>query len=121
MSRGFVKDADETLTELPERPISPHPNIVTAEGLIAIETALARLRQETFPEHHRAVPTVRGMLLELTVLECRGVNSLLPTSNRSCSRGACFIKDTSVIGGPASCWGSLNDFVGASEQRRWNF
>jgi hypothetical protein len=46
MSRAFVKDADETFNELPDRPISPHPNIVTAEGLTAIEAALARLRQE---------------------------------------------------------------------------
>jgi transcription elongation GreA/GreB family factor len=46
MSRAFVKDADETFIELPDRPISPHPNIVTAEGLTAIEAALARLQQE---------------------------------------------------------------------------
>ena len=46
MTGAFVKDADETFNELPDRPISPHPNIVTAEGLTAIEAALARLRQE---------------------------------------------------------------------------
>jgi hypothetical protein len=46
MSRAFVKDADETFDELPDRPISPHPNFVTAEGLAAIEAALARLQQE---------------------------------------------------------------------------
>jgi hypothetical protein len=33
---------DETFGEL----LSPHPNIVTAEGLAAIEAALARLPQE---------------------------------------------------------------------------
>ena len=32
------------------------------------------------------------MLLELTVLECRAVNCLLLTNNRSCARGACFTK-----------------------------
>jgi transcription elongation GreA/GreB family factor len=46
MSRAFVKDADETFDDLPDRPISPHPNFVTAEGLAAIEAALARLQQE---------------------------------------------------------------------------
>jgi transcription elongation GreA/GreB family factor len=46
MSRAFVKEVDETVEELPERPISPHPNFVTAEGLALIETTLARLQQE---------------------------------------------------------------------------
>ena len=35
MSRAFVKETDEILDELPDRPISPHPNLVTAEGLAA--------------------------------------------------------------------------------------
>jgi transcription elongation GreA/GreB family factor len=46
MSRAFVKEADETVEELPERPISPHPNFVTAEGLARIDATLARLQQE---------------------------------------------------------------------------
>jgi transcription elongation GreA/GreB family factor len=46
MSRAFVKDADETFDELPDRPISPHPNLVTPEGLAAIEAALTRLQRE---------------------------------------------------------------------------
>jgi transcription elongation GreA/GreB family factor len=46
MSRAFVKDMDDAFDELPDRPISPHPNIVTPEGLAAIETALTRLQQE---------------------------------------------------------------------------
>jgi transcription elongation GreA/GreB family factor len=46
MSRAFVKESDETFDELPDRPISPHPNTVTAEGLAAIEATLARLQQE---------------------------------------------------------------------------
>jgi hypothetical protein len=47
MSRAFVKDADENVDELPDRPISPHPNLVTVEGLAAIEATFARLQQET--------------------------------------------------------------------------
>ena len=46
MSRAFVKENDEAIDELPDRPISPHPNLVTAEGLALIETNLARLQQE---------------------------------------------------------------------------
>jgi transcription elongation GreA/GreB family factor len=46
MSRAFVKESDETFDELLDRPVSPHPNIVTAEGLAAIEATLARLQQE---------------------------------------------------------------------------
>ena len=52
MSRAFVKDADENVVdELPDRPISPHRNLVTVEGLAAIEATFARLQQE----HARAL------------------------------------------------------------------
>jgi hypothetical protein len=37
MSRAFVID---NLEELPERPISEHPNVVTEAGLAQIEDAL---------------------------------------------------------------------------------
>jgi transcription elongation GreA/GreB family factor len=48
MSRAFVKerDGEDALDELPERPVSPHPNLVTAEGLAHIEAEIARLQQE---------------------------------------------------------------------------
>src|ERR1700689_5061849 len=37
MSRAFVKETDAETIELPERPVSEHPNFVTAEGFAAIE------------------------------------------------------------------------------------
>lgn len=44
MSRAFVKETDaEMPVAPPDRPISAHPNFVTAEGLAAIEAELARL------------------------------------------------------------------------------
>ncbi len=44
MSGAFVKETDGDAPEaLPERPISSHPNLVTAEGLAAIERELERL------------------------------------------------------------------------------
>ena len=46
MSRAFVRENDDAIDELPDRPISPHPNLVTAEGLTLIEANLARLQQE---------------------------------------------------------------------------
>jgi transcription elongation GreA/GreB family factor len=42
MSRAFVKETDDDALELPDRPISPHPNLVTPEGLTALEYAIAR-------------------------------------------------------------------------------
>jgi transcription elongation GreA/GreB family factor len=43
MSRAFTKETDGEVVALPERPISPHPNLVTAQGLAAIEREIARL------------------------------------------------------------------------------
>jgi len=46
MSRAFVKEDDSGGIEpLPDRPISPHPNIVTPEGLALIERNLADLQE----------------------------------------------------------------------------
>jgi transcription elongation GreA/GreB family factor len=49
MSRAFVKDAEDKVDDLPDRPLSPHRNLVTKEGLAAIEVALGR-----FEAAHRA-------------------------------------------------------------------
>ncbi len=44
MSRAFVKeDTGEGLEDLPDKPISEHRNLVTAEGLAAIGAQVARL------------------------------------------------------------------------------
>ena len=46
MSRAFIKepDGDAAVEELPDRPVSPHPNYVTPEGLAAIDAELDLLR-----------------------------------------------------------------------------
>lgn len=47
MSVAFTReDSAETAAEveLPDRPVSPHPNLVTASGLQALEAALAQAR-----------------------------------------------------------------------------
>jgi len=45
MSRAFVKELDgqEAVDELPERLVSPYPNLVTAKGLDMINAEIARL------------------------------------------------------------------------------
>lgn len=48
MSRGFVKEDDLELagTDLPERPLSPHTNYVTPNGLQQLQLTLNRLEKE---------------------------------------------------------------------------
>ena len=48
MSRAFVREPEggEAFEDLPDRPISPHPNFVTPEGLARIEAEAARLEAE---------------------------------------------------------------------------
>lgn len=46
MSVAFTKESDleATAADLPDRPISPHPNLVTPEGLSALDQAVAEAR-----------------------------------------------------------------------------
>ncbi|MDO8799111.1 transcription elongation factor GreA [Phenylobacterium sp.] len=54
MSVAFTKegDAEATAADLPDRPISPHPNLVTPEGLAFIEKALAQARADYAAAQH---------------------------------------------------------------------
>jgi transcription elongation GreA/GreB family factor len=45
MSRAFV-DEDKIVEDLPERPISEHPNHVTEQGLVLIEAALEAAQEK---------------------------------------------------------------------------
>jgi transcription elongation GreA/GreB family factor len=49
MSRAFVKETENDTVALPDRPISPHHNLVTETGLAAIKATLSR-----FEAAHRA-------------------------------------------------------------------
>ena len=49
MSRAFVRETDSDTTRLPDRPLSPHRNLVTEAGLADIEAAL-----DGFEAAHRA-------------------------------------------------------------------
>ena len=48
MSRAFVKEPDggDAFEDLPDRPISEHPNLVTPQGLAQMEDTLARLHEK---------------------------------------------------------------------------
>ncbi|TXH02607.1 MAG: transcription elongation factor GreAB [Nevskiaceae bacterium] len=60
MSRAFVKEPDgDTPDELPELPLSPHPNRVTARGLAQLQQRLAeatrQLQDPATGAHERAL------------------------------------------------------------------
>jgi transcription elongation GreA/GreB family factor len=63
MSRAFVKESDgaEAL-ELPDRPVSEHPNLVTAEGLAQMDETLARLHKA---HAHAQTAAVRSALASI--------------------------------------------------------
>ncbi len=44
MSRAFVNE-DNSIEDVPDRPVSEHPNYVTPEGLALIEGAFDAARQ----------------------------------------------------------------------------
>jgi transcription elongation GreA/GreB family factor len=46
MSRALVRESDSDTGVLPERAVSPHPNLVTPRGLAAIEAQLRELEMQ---------------------------------------------------------------------------
>jgi transcription elongation GreA/GreB family factor len=46
MSRAFTRESDDDPGTLPERPVSSHPNLVTPNGLAAIEAMVRSLERE---------------------------------------------------------------------------
>ena len=67
MSRAFVKENEEELTagELPERPLSAHPNYVTPHGLALLRARLAELHSERDRLAAADDPLERQRLLEV--------------------------------------------------------
>jgi transcription elongation GreA/GreB family factor len=54
MSRAFVKDQDDLVEDAGERPVSPHPNLVSERGLALIDEELERLRKDLAHAMHEA-------------------------------------------------------------------
>jgi transcription elongation GreA/GreB family factor len=46
MSRAFTRESDDDQAPLPERALSTHPNLVTPEGLAALEARARALEEE---------------------------------------------------------------------------
>jgi transcription elongation GreA/GreB family factor len=67
MSRAFVKEVESQTVELPDRPVSTHANLVTAEGLAAIERTLMRFEAA----NKAAVAKNDGMAIAATQRELR--------------------------------------------------
>jgi transcription elongation GreA/GreB family factor len=69
MSSAFVKEKEggEAFEDLPDRPISPHPNFVTPEGLAAIEAEVRRLHDA----HAAALEADDKIVLAQTARELR--------------------------------------------------
>lgn len=67
MSRAFVKESDEesSADELPERPLSAHPNYVTAQGLESLRARLKALQGERDRLAAAAEPMAKQRLLEV--------------------------------------------------------
>jgi transcription elongation GreA/GreB family factor len=87
VSRAFVKepDGDETAGELPELPLSPHPNYATPAGLAALERRRAVLEAEQTAladegESLAAKPARARVARELRYLEARIGSAILVDS-----------------------------------------
>jgi transcription elongation GreA/GreB family factor len=65
MSVAFTKETDyeATAADLPDRPVSPHPNLVTAEGLAQIEAELAAAQ-----DAYRAAQAAGGIEADRTAM-----------------------------------------------------
>lgn len=76
MSRAFVKENEDQVPELPERPQSPHPNFVTPRGLALLKQQLVELEDA---KHRHA--TEHGLLdkeaLQVTERDLRYVQERL--------------------------------------------
>jgi transcription elongation GreA/GreB family factor len=46
MNKAFVKEDDDIAERLPDRAVSPHPNLVTAKGLALIGQLIGKLKEE---------------------------------------------------------------------------
>ena len=81
MSVAFTREEDyeAAAAHLPDRPISPHPNLVTAAGLAQVEAALSQARAA-----HAAAQALGGVQADRTAM-ARAVRDLRYWSARRAS------------------------------------
>lgn len=82
MSRGFVKedDLEHAGTDLPERPLSPHPNYVTPNGLKQLEQQAGMLEQERVPLVQRKEDPVAQQRLAMIDRDLRYLHARLESA-----------------------------------------
>lgn len=95
MSRAFVKEPEggDVFEDLPDRPISPHRNFVTAEGLAMIEGILARLHSE----HAAAQAATDRAALARTSRELRYWTSRRATAEAMAPKGTAIVQFGSTV------------------------
>jgi transcription elongation GreA/GreB family factor len=80
MSKAFVKEDTDGLAEvLPDREMSPHANLVTAEGLAQIDATIANLEQDQANSSEGEAPSVARDLRYWTAQ--RATAQLTPNSD----------------------------------------
>ena len=78
MSRAFVRESDGDPGQLPDRPISPHPNFVTRRGLAAIEARARELEAQRQAARESDDATLRaGIERELRYWSARRASARL--------------------------------------------
>ena len=84
MSGAFVKepDGDESLGELPDLPLSPHPNYVTPAGLAQLKERLAAFEEErqaiaAKPDTLASRPALSRLGREIRYFEARIASAIL--------------------------------------------
>lgn len=82
MSRGFVKedDLEHAGTDLPERPLSAHPNYVTPNGLRQLQQQASALEQERLPLAQRKEDPVAQQRLVMIDRDLRYLHARLESA-----------------------------------------
>ncbi|MBL8895202.1 MAG: GreA/GreB family elongation factor [Rhizobiales bacterium] len=89
MSRAFVKDQDDIIEDAGERPVSPHPNLVTERGLTLIDEELERLRKDLAHAMHEANrAAIAGLSRDLRYWTQRRTTAQLVPASKDSSKVA---------------------------------
>jgi len=86
MSRAFVKEVEPEIDDLPDRPVSTHPNLVTAEGLAAIERTLSRFEaanKAALAKNERAAIAATQRELRYWIARRSSAQVIEPTADKS--------------------------------------
>jgi transcription elongation factor GreB len=82
MSRGFVKedDLEHAGTDLPERPVSTHPNYVTPAGLAQLDAQAQALEHERLTLNHRKDDPTANQRFDVIERDLRYISARLETA-----------------------------------------